>query len=355
MDNRHVIASAISDNELAQAFSELVAERWDNWDLSPFLAYMVDSVASSALPYLADQFDVAGLQGFAMASTEQQQRDIIKRSIALHKYLGTPWAIREACRTVGYPVVVLEEGVPSLPEPSADDWARFRVLVEGKEEKHITANEARRLRRFVEYYKNERSHLVELGFWQVFADRLFRDETAPHDELDVMYLSLAPNPAIITPHGTATTVKVLSNVPWVIAQSEYMWNDGSDNRLALSFTGEAGKSEIVITSDPYVATPTTRGKSYSSAYSMAYHLPEGIYDREITVDVHSIDGRLLGKLRIRQRAGRNNANSPAYSNAYNLFDHAPYINIDLSDISMSESGDDTVEVHIVSNAAWKIE
>lgn len=135
MDNRHVIASAISDNELAQAFSELVAERWDNWDLSPFLAYMVDSVAPSALPYLADQFDVAGLQGFAMASTEQQQRDIIKRSIALHKYLGTPWAIREACRTVGYPVVVLEEGVPSLPEPSADDWARFRVLVEGKEGK----------------------------------------------------------------------------------------------------------------------------------------------------------------------------------------------------------------------------
>jgi len=103
VDDKNVIASAISDNELARAFSELVADRWDNWDLSEFLPYLVDTVAPSVLPYLADQFDIDGLQGFGMAETEQQQRDIIKKSIALHKFIGTPWAIREACRTVGFP------------------------------------------------------------------------------------------------------------------------------------------------------------------------------------------------------------------------------------------------------------
>ena len=77
MDDKNVIASAISDNELARAFSELVADRWDNWDLSEFLPYLVDTVAPSVLPYLADQFDIDGLQGFGMAETEQQQRDII--------------------------------------------------------------------------------------------------------------------------------------------------------------------------------------------------------------------------------------------------------------------------------------
>lgn len=106
MDDKNVIASAISDNELARAFSEMVADRWDNWDLSEFLPYLVDTVAPSALPYLADQFDIDGLQGFGMAETEQQQRDIIKKSIALHKFIGTPWAIREACRTVGFPIVI---------------------------------------------------------------------------------------------------------------------------------------------------------------------------------------------------------------------------------------------------------
>lgn len=115
MDDKNVIASAISDNELARAFSELVADRWDNWDLSEFLPYLVDTVAPSVLPYLADQFDIDGLQGFGMAETEQQQRDIIKKSIALHKFIGTPWAIREACRTVGFPIVILEEGVTAQP------------------------------------------------------------------------------------------------------------------------------------------------------------------------------------------------------------------------------------------------
>ena len=124
MDDKNVIASAISDNELARAFSEMVADRWDNWDLSEFLPYLVDTVAPSALPYLADQFDIDGLQGFGMAETEQQQRDIIKKSNALHKFIGTPWAIREACRTVGFPIVILEEGVTALPggPESPEDW-----------------------------------------------------------------------------------------------------------------------------------------------------------------------------------------------------------------------------------------
>lgn len=144
MDDKNVIASAISDNELARAFSEMVADRWDNWDLSEFLPYLVDTVAPSALPYLADQFDIDGLQGFGMAETEQQQRDIIKKSIALHKFIGTPWAIREACRTVGFPIVILEEGVTALPggPESPEDWARFRVFVEADDSRHITAEES---------------------------------------------------------------------------------------------------------------------------------------------------------------------------------------------------------------------
>lgn len=103
-----------------------------------------------------------------MAETEQQQRDIIKKSIALHKFIGTPWAIREACRTVGFPIVILEEGVTAQPggPESPEDWARFRVFVEAPDSRHITAEESRKIRLFVEFYKNERSHLVEIGYYQ---------------------------------------------------------------------------------------------------------------------------------------------------------------------------------------------
>lgn len=185
MDNKNVIASAISDNELARAFSELVADRWDNWDLSEFLPYLVDTVAPSALPYLADQFDIDGLQGFGMAETEQQQRDIIKKSIALHKFIGTPWAIREACRTVGFPIVILEEGVTAQPggPESPEDWARFRVFVKADDSRHLTVEESRKIRLFVEFYKNERSHLVEVGFYQKMdAETIFFNM---NDSLDI--------------------------------------------------------------------------------------------------------------------------------------------------------------------------
>ncbi|MDL2289968.1 phage tail protein, partial [Paludibacteraceae bacterium OttesenSCG-928-F17] len=169
-----VIASTLTDNDLAQAFADLVAERWDNWDLSPYMVYLLDVCAPSLLPYLADQFDVEGLQGFEVAGNEAQQRELIKKSLELHKYRGTPAAIREACNTVGYPVVILSEGVTELDGiERPEDWARFRVLVEADVARHITEEDARKLRQFIEYYKNERSHLVESGFYQSLLDNVF--------------------------------------------------------------------------------------------------------------------------------------------------------------------------------------
>ncbi len=298
MDNKHVIASGVSDNELARAFSELVADRWDNWDLAPFMAYLVDICTPEALPYLAEQFNVDGLQGFAMAENEQQQRDIIKRSIALHKYLGTPWAIREACRTVGFPVIVLEEGVTAIPggPTSPDDWARFRVLVEADQGRHITKEDARKLRLFVEFYKNERSHLVSLGFFQTMEDiRVFRPAVADRDCMDVMALEAYPNPLVLDPAGTLDTVTVTSSVPWVIEQNRYEWEDGTGDAFTLEFTGAAGTSEIVVASDP-----NTTAK------------------REMTVEIKTTSGRTLGTLTIVQLLHWN-AYSRAYSNAYNTF------------------------------------
>lgn len=298
MDNKNVIASGISNNELARAFSELVAERWDNWDLSPFMAYLVDICAPAALPYLAEQFDVDGLQGFAIAENEQQQRDIIKRSIALHKYIGTPWAIREACRTVGFPVIILEEGVTAVPggPASPDDWARFRVLVEGDTSRYITADDARKLRLFVEFYKNERSHLVSLGFFQSLADTgIFRPAVADRDGMELMILEARPNPLILDPAGTRDAVSVTSSVPWRIEQSRCEWTDGTGDAVTLEFTGEAGNTEILITSDP-----NTKAK------------------REMTIEIKTTTGRVLGTLNIVQLLHWN-AYGQAYSNDYNTF------------------------------------
>lgn len=297
MANENVIASALSDNELARAFSELVAERWDNWDLSDFLVYLVDTCAPAALPYLADQFDVDGLRGFAMAENEEQQRDLIKKSIALHKFIGTPWSIREACRTVGFPVIVLQEGVTAVPggPESSEDWARFRVLVEANMNRHITAEDARKLRLFVEFYKNERSHLVDLGFYQLFAETVFRPATADRDNINVDLLIFKPQSRHIEidPDGAPKRIKITANCPWKIKQTTIMWPDGTGEKLRIKYDGSAGETIMELTADP-----NTTGYRF------------------VVIDVLHPSGLVLCRIKIRQSDKWLNAYSDAYSNAY---------------------------------------
>lgn len=350
MDENKIIASAISDYELAQAFSELVAQRWDNWDLTPFVPYLVDTVTATVLPYLAEQFDVEGLRGFAIAIDEEQQRDLIKKSIALHKFVGTPWAIREACRTVGFPVIILEEGVKVFPDgpESPEDWARFRVLVAADTNRYISEDDSRKLRLFVEYYKNERSHLVELGYYQPLAEQL-----AIHEGLDIAFLSLAPNPITLAANGTGQIVTANSNVAWLFEKTTYNWPDGSGDIVTLQFSGKAGVSEIIVKSDFYLKeNPSVR--AYSPAYSDAYSLP-GSDARVIHIPIFSATKKKLGILTVIQRPGFNNAYGRAYSNAYNVFDHRPFITVTPSEILLPSDPEQSTQIKIESNRNWMIE
>lgn len=175
--------------ELARIAHDVVATRWDNWDLTDFLVYLVDSCASSILPYLADQFNVDGLRGFRVAQTEAEQRELIKSAIAIHKRIGTPWAIKEACRTVGFPIVILEEGVPEFVGGTMqpEDWARFAVYVSTDDSRPVTAEMMQQIRAFINIYKPERCHLQRFGFYQLLeeSDRLFR--TLPDSGDDFIY------------------------------------------------------------------------------------------------------------------------------------------------------------------------
>lgn len=185
-----VLASCLNDNQMANAFAQLVAERWEDKDVSPFMAYLVDICAPAALPYLADQFDIDGVKGFEMAVNEEQQRALIKRSIGLHKYIGTTWAIREACRSVGFDELIIEEGVTAIPggPTSPEDWARFSVyLKDVGENRSVTADEWRKMRLFIEFYKNERSHLIDLGFYITYSEKLFRHPEDQREDFAIQF------------------------------------------------------------------------------------------------------------------------------------------------------------------------
>ena len=71
--------SPINDNS-SKTFDDLFS-RFNSLDTDRLLVYLVDSVDSSALPHLAEQFHIMGNEGWLFAKTEQEKpKPSIRRS-----------------------------------------------------------------------------------------------------------------------------------------------------------------------------------------------------------------------------------------------------------------------------------
>ena len=99
MADGRLIGHAIRD-EHTLALNELEELYIDKFDLRKLLIYYIDGVDASALPALAYQFNVLDPE-WNLVTTEQQKRDLIKNALDLHRYRGTPWAIRNVFEMLG--------------------------------------------------------------------------------------------------------------------------------------------------------------------------------------------------------------------------------------------------------------
>jgi hypothetical protein len=123
-------ASVINDLR-TQAHLALSA-RLQNLDLTPLLVMMLcANLPASILPYLVWQFDMmipaAPLEALGVSALT-----IIQNALALHRKLGTPWALKQALSLAGYPGATLLEGQSAWggsSYPSSVGWAVFRVVL----------------------------------------------------------------------------------------------------------------------------------------------------------------------------------------------------------------------------------
>jgi len=96
MADKRLIPPGIKDLN-TETLNELI-DRLGTLDLTPLLVYIIDHVDSSALPHLAWQFHI---EGWELARTEQEKRNLIKKAIELHRYKGTLLGIKTACQLAG--------------------------------------------------------------------------------------------------------------------------------------------------------------------------------------------------------------------------------------------------------------
>ena len=190
-------APSINDTR-TQALLVLIA-RLAALDLTTLLVYRIDSVVASALPFLAWQFDIlsplwqliapvalgvdaltnidllidvdnlieAGGLVTELALTEAAQRDLLKSAIGLHRFRGTPWAIKQALASLGWATVTLLEGQTSwggVAYPSSQGWAVFRVMIDLAAGQGVSIGAASTAAAAANFFKPARAWLDSVWF-----------------------------------------------------------------------------------------------------------------------------------------------------------------------------------------------
>lgn len=155
----NILASSIRDIPHFAAFDALAEQRLSEIELDRLLVYIIDTVDVSAIPFLAQQFDVLGYKGMRLATTEAQQREVIKRAIELKRYSGTVWAVQEALKSIGYPDAIITESIGE----GVTGWAEFRISIDGGSNV-ISAEKLDELVKMINVYKGARNHLADLTY-----------------------------------------------------------------------------------------------------------------------------------------------------------------------------------------------
>jgi hypothetical protein len=120
-----LIQPSIADQRYL-AYQRLLA-RQDEIDLTPLLIYRLASVGSDVLPSLAWQLHLQGADGWNLATTDAQRRDLIQNSILLHRTKGTPGGVEQALARVGFPSARVQERVREVEAgPAARHNGQFR-------------------------------------------------------------------------------------------------------------------------------------------------------------------------------------------------------------------------------------
>lgn len=175
------VASAISAVPHLAAFVQAAEEHFNEIDISTLLVYIIDITPEAGLFYLAEQFDVLGYKGWVFADTVDKKRTLVKQAIKLHQKKGTPWAIREAIKAIGYNGAQIVERVGIVHDGTVDhdgsqDYGggssifNFGVRVFINEGVVITPEEEERVTKLINAYKREACNLVFLEFLELTSE-----------------------------------------------------------------------------------------------------------------------------------------------------------------------------------------
>lgn len=129
---------------------------------------LIDLLGDEYMPLLAEKWSVTGYDGIMLADSEQNKRKLIAESIRLHQRKGTPWAIREVLRQLGFGEIEIDEGLkarvyeqPHIKQiPENERWAYYAIRLQ----QPITNDQAELVRKTIRAFAPARCILAVLDY-----------------------------------------------------------------------------------------------------------------------------------------------------------------------------------------------
>lgn len=146
--------------------------RLDLVDTPKLMPRLVDLVAPEHLELLAESRSILNEDGYWLAESDSARRKLIKGAYELHRYKGTPWAVREIVRRLGFGEVQIIEGMGNKKHNGqitrdgkyahghSDRWAHYRIIMNYP----ITNEQAFLLRKTLAAFAPARCVLAALDF-----------------------------------------------------------------------------------------------------------------------------------------------------------------------------------------------
>lgn len=130
MANEQLLPAHLRNVPHLAAFETIWEDRVEGIDLSALMMYVIDSVSTKALPYLADQFGIITLRSWKLAADDDARRVLIKEAIATRSSMGTVAAVKKAIASLGFDPTHLIERCGSDPDTG---WACFKLAFDATE------------------------------------------------------------------------------------------------------------------------------------------------------------------------------------------------------------------------------
>ncbi|WP_257835018.1 phage tail protein I [Burkholderia glumae] len=159
--NQTSLEAALAQVMRPEVDPDLIRTLWD-----------ADRCPAAFLPWLAWSLAV---DGWELAESEDARRALIKSSLAIYQKKGTPWAIREIVRRLGFGEIDIQEGRRIRHRDGSATrngrylhggsaaWADYIV----KLRQAVTRDQGENLKRAIERYAPVRSRLAWLDFSEV--------------------------------------------------------------------------------------------------------------------------------------------------------------------------------------------